>query len=329
MFHKILAQIFLFVLLFFTYMEVQEQKTQVTSGIISQNLPVFPSIQIHLLLSADPQISRDVQRETVNTILQYIRPDLQGKAWEAHCLPCSFLPGSDPAIIIGLAFQPDKGMLAILQKQGNSYVLVDYLDSLHPIAKLNKLTLPDKRDFLVTTEICKDPRAPNEMEQTVAVWSQNNMRLQNLWNDRSFREIKGSLPGQDSSLLPVKWYKLTENTSLTLQSSPQPQICLQREQALYEAPSQGFSFPAPPELQLRSTRTLQEEYSWQEKWQSFILQTGHLKMPDSPAAEEVAILKDLENLPESLIFQGNKFFRIINAQGQIYLVEKKYVQLKN
>lgn len=329
MFKKIMTQLFIFSLLFLTWWNTEELKQALpTSGRISGPRPVFPNLQINLLQSADPFLVRDALEATTASLIDYISPELADEPWEAHYLFLNLLGNEDPELAIALSLPPDRGILTIIQKQNEQYVLYYFLKNLLPLAQLHKLPMPGGTDILVTREDHNERMGAYTESREVKLWSWQGASLQTVWNEYSFWELNWLNTWQNQQAQPKKWFKLVQDLTVTYQSSSLPEIRLEGEQYHYASPAtEKEVLPAPYEFELLAQRRIENVYRWHEDWQRFILGTGMITGSDG-RKKRVAVLKDMATQLESLALpEHSELCQVIDEQGRISLVKKQDLTL--
>jgi len=322
---KFFSQLVIFFLLFITWCELQNLQSASTMSRISGPLPVFPNIQIELLKSQDPAVSADVLMTTAQSLLQYIKPNLTGEPCQAQFLFLNILGDDDPEVVISISLLPDNGILALLQKQKGYYILLYYLDNLLPIAKIDKLSFPGRRDILLTREDHNEITGAYSESRTVSLWGWEQKKLQVLWNEHCFWEMNFLSTWQDPNTSSRNWIKLTQNLTFSYQTSPSARVLVEGTQTYEEAPAPNNTLPAPHLFTPRASREVKETYQWNEEWQKFILHTGTLSIPGSPDLK-VAVLKDLSSHLESMFVKEEKY-QVITSEDKIMQIEKKHLKL--
>lgn len=324
---KFLTQLFLFLLLLSTWWEVENMHYIATSGKISSPIPVFPSMQVEMLKSADPKIAADALEETARALINYLEPELARETWDCNYLFVDLLPGGATELALTLTLTPDRGVLVLLQKQNNHYILLYYLDNLLPLTKMEKFTLPGGREILATREVQRERIGAYSESRMVKLWSWKDNALHVVWSDNSFWEINWLNTWQNPQSKPLKWYKLVQEAGITYHTEPQPSIVVKAQQSYSECPTEKEILPAEQQFKQLAQREINEEYHWSEEWQRFIITTGTLSAQGNSPAQKVALLKDLENNLEFLAVQDKKLYEVIGSNGKIFLVEKSRLKL--
>ena len=326
---KIIRQLLVFSLLFITWWEIHKRITYEPTGKITGPLPVFPTIQIELLQSGNPSMAEDALDATVKTLVKYLKPGLLNENWQASYLFLDLIPDSHPEVVVTLSLAPDQGILAVIQRQNNNYILLTYLDNLLPLGKLDKLTLPNGKNILVTREDHDEMRGAFAKVSTVKIWGWQNNALQVLWRENSHWEINWLNTWQDPEAHPARWHKLTQDYLITYEPKDTTAIIKTTGQQNYYGTKQNKErLPPATDFTLLKSRDISETYYWHEEWQRFVLNTGVLEMPGkSQPAKRVAVLKNLENHLENLPGEKEQLMQVIDEQGKIFLVEKTFLKL--
>ncbi len=326
MLRKILTQLFIFFLLFLTYMHLQSFKTVETNGLICNPLPVFPQLQINMLKLNNEDMVNDALKETEKILLKYLRPTLQDEAWETKFVFADLLADEEPEVVVTLTLSPDTGIITILQKQNDHYILLYYLDNLLPITNLQKLKLTSGKEFLLTHECHNELTGAFCETHMLKIWGWQNNNLKAVWAENSYWEINWLNTWENPQAQPIKWHKLLQNLTVACYSASQT-IEVTGKQSHYEAPgSTQVRLPKSSDFILQKERSITASYYWQDKWQSFVLATGKLKQSGTNQLEDVAILKDMENYLESMV-KNKEQYQVMNKKGDIFLVNKENVLL--
>ena len=111
----LLSRLFLFLLLFLTWLDLAKFSL-IPAGKIGEPTPIFPQLQINLLKSKNASIVNDTVQETKDTLLHYFLPELIEESWETSFVFTDLLAGEEPEVIFGLSLPPDRGVLILLQK---------------------------------------------------------------------------------------------------------------------------------------------------------------------------------------------------------------------
>ncbi|QNB45174.1 hypothetical protein BR63_01860 [Thermanaerosceptrum fracticalcis] len=326
---KIATQLLVFCLLFITWWEVHTRINYEPTGKITGPLPVFPTIQMELLQSGNPHMVEDALDATVKTLVKYIKPGLLNEAWQVSYLFLDLIPGAYPEVIVTLSLAPDKGILAIIQRQNNNYILLTYLDNLLPLGKLDKLSLANGKEILVTREDHDEMTGAFTRVCTVKLWGWQENTLHVLWSENSHWEINWLNTWQNPKANPVKWLKLTQDLRITYETKDSSALIKTTGQQNYYISAQNkVRLPPETDFSLLQSRELTETYYWHEKWQKFVLNTGVIDIPGKTETQKrVAVLKNMANHLENLPGGGKQLLEVIDDQGKIFLVEKSLLKL--
>ncbi len=321
---KIVTQLLIFCLLFLTWWQVQKISTDEPAGKVTGSLPVFPLIQMELLQSGNPHMTKDALEATAKMLVKYINPGLLNEAWQASYLFLDLIPGTDPEVVISLSLAPDKGILSIIQRQKDNYILVAYLDNLLPLGKLDKLSLPNGKEILVTREDHSEMTGAFTKVNAVKIWEWQKNTLQVLWSENSHWEINWLNTWQNPKAHPVKWLKLTQDLRIIYEPGDNSAIIKTTgQQNYYVSAPNKVSLPPETDFSLLKSRQISDTYYWHEKWQKFVLNTGLVEIADkNPSQKRVAVLKNLENHLENLPAEDKQLLQVMDDQGKIFLVEK-------
>lgn len=326
MIRKLLAQLLLFVLLFGTWYELALFNTKTTSGRITGPLSTFPEIQIELLKSRNKSDAEITLQKIARSLVTYAAPQLASEVWETDCLFLDLVPGQGEEVAISLSLKPDRGILVILQKQRNNYVLLYLLDNLLPITKLDQLEIEEDWKLLVTREDHEEKLGAYSEVRTVKIWHWYKDCLYLVWSDNSFWVVNWLNTWQNPEISPKKWLRLVQDVGISFHPQPRPTILLKGQQSYLEAPAEKETLPPEYEFTLRKQRQIESLYHWDETWHRFVLDTGTLKKPGEPP-QKVAVLMDMENHLESLLDHDKKQYQILDQSGKNLLVEKHYLEL--
>lgn len=329
MLRRLLGQLIVFALLFLTWWSVYDLHNSVpVSGRIGYRIPSFPLLQIEFLNSSNSNLAKEALQDTTKSLLGYICPELVNEPWQSRHLFLNMLGNKNPELLIALALPPDRGILALIQQQNGQYVLHYYLDSLLPVTKIEKITLPDGEDILFTCEVHNERMGAYTETHLVKLWKWQNTLLQQIWSENSFWEINWLNSWQNPQAEKKEWLKLLQQFTVSYEPTPSPRLQVNGQQQLYSAPAAAKEvLPAPGEFKTLTTRELEVTYHWNEKWQRFILHTGQVILPDiSP--RKIAVIKDLENHLEAVILPEQKnLYQVIDQEGSIFMTDKKNVLL--
>ena len=199
---KILHRVFLFLLLFLTWLDITKFLTTPVSK-ISEPIPIFPQIQINLLKSSQPNLVHDALQETGKMLLRYFVPHLAHEPWQTDFVFINLLPNDEPEVALALSLPPEKGIIIILQKRTNYYFIVSYQEHFFPISKLEVLPFKNKQDFLVTKE--EQDNILNK-SSLVKIWFWNENNLQETFSEN----ISWEITWFDFTAETQKWYHLNK-----------------------------------------------------------------------------------------------------------------------
>jgi hypothetical protein len=319
---KILHRVFLFFLLLITWLDLDKFNIIPVSKIGSP-IPVVPQIQIDLLQAQNQGLINDAVRETSKLLLQYLVPQDCKEAWQTNFLFADLLADNTPEVVFSFSLPPEKGLLAVLQKEGSFYFLIFYRDNLFPIAKLESLPLKNGQSFLVTKENHQERLGAFCELSTVTLWKWQKNKLHEIFAENSFWDISWLNTWQDPSATPPKWLNLKQALTITYRGEEKILLQIKGQQQFSEAPApQNTSLPAEYQFEARQSRQIIQEYYWDEQWQNFILRTGFYLPPGEEKPQEIAILKDLELHLESLAIQKSPCYLIIDKQGHTFSLPK-------
>lgn len=325
---KLISQLLIFSLLFLTWWGIVDLIKTVSVSKISATVPVFPSIQIDFLKSPDPSIAEEALVNTAKILISYIFPELKNESWQSQCVFLDLFDNQEPELIVSLTLPPDRGCLAVIHKQNGRYTLFYYLDTLLPLAKIDKLNTSDNKDILVTREDHNERMGAYTETRTIKLWGWKENLLQPLWIENSFWEMNWLNTWQDPKANPRIWAKLIQDLTISFETSPAVIVKVEGEQSYFSCPAGNTEvLPAPYDFKLQSKRKITQSYMWNDEWQRFILQTGTLSLPDN-VSEKVAVLKDMATQLEAIVIPEQKdLYQVINKEGRIFLVNKTYLQL--
>jgi hypothetical protein len=274
-------------------------------------------------------MAEDALEATVKTLVRYIKPGLLNENWQASYLFLDLIPGSYSEVIITLSLAPDKGILAIIQRQNDNYILLTYLDNLLPLGKLDKLSLPSGKEILVTREDHDEMRGAFAKVSTVKIWGWQKNALQVLWSENSHWEINWLNTWQDPQAHPVRWLKLTQDLRITYEPGGNSAIIKTTgQQNYYVSAPNKVRLPPETDFSLLKSRQIAETYYWHEEWQRFVLNTGVMELPGKTLTpKRVAVLKNMENHLENLPGEKKQLLQVIDDQDKIFLVEKSFLKM--
>lgn len=329
---KIFNRIFLFLLFFLTWLDLTKF-TSIPVSKIGEPIPIFPQIQINLLKSKNPHIVNDAVQETAKMLLKYFIPQLSEESWQTKFIFIDLIPDNEPELVLSLSLPPDKGILILLQKKDHHYFIASFREHFSPITKLEDLSLKNGQVFLVTREEQYNQIGSLNKASLVKLWKWHNNRLQETFTENIHWEINWQDIWESSTSAEApKWYRLTQNFKLSYRWEKE-KLYLRTEgkQQFSTAPVNNTAFPAPYEFpspfSTLKTREILQDYYWDDNWQKFILQTGHYFPPGKITPEEVAILKDLDQHLESLAFEEQQQYLVINKKGDIFPLNKDNLSL--
>lgn len=323
---KLFNRCFLLLLFLLTWFDLSKFQT-VPVGKISEPVPIFPQIQINLLKSKNPLFVNDAIMETAAMLITYFVPHLSKESWEIQHLFLDLIPDNEPEVILSLSLPPDRGILILLQKKDNHYFIAFYQDNLSPIAKLESLPLKNDEVLLVTREEQQKQLGALNQATLVKLWKWHENRLQIAFSENTHWEINWQDTWQEEDPKPEKWFNLTQKLTITYrQEDHQNLLRTKGEQRFLEAPVNNNAFPAPYQFpspfSLLKIRDVYQEYYWNDHWQKFILKTGFYLPPGQNTPEEIAVLKDLAKNLESLAFEKQQQYQVINQKGDLFPLDK-------
>lgn len=322
---KLVCQLLLFFLLFNTWLDIRNLKPMETIRITNPR-PIFPRIQIDLLQSKDIALVNDALHQTAQSLLQYLDPDYSKEPWQAEHSFLNLIPGEELELIITLSLPPDRGIICVLEKQNNNYILLHYTNEVLPLGKLAKLSMGFKQDLFITREDHQERIGSFSESRRVRIWGWQESGLKIVWEELSYWEMHWLNTWQNPQEPLSKWLKLSQNFHITYQIENNPVIKVEGEQIYAQAPAANeTTLPDPLNFQVLKTRVINKQYFWNEKWQRFILGTGR---DEQNSGNKVAILKDLShNLEFLAVSQQEAKFEVIDEQGRILQVPKKNITL--
>lgn len=309
---KLLTQLIIFFLLLFTYQQFISLKYITTKGSLTGDFPVFTTMQIEMLKSNNHNLADDALKETINILLDYINPDLNDYFWQGHYVFLNLIPGDEDELVISITLPPDRGIITVLKKQNNRYVLINYSDNCLPITKLDVLEGIDNNNILLTEEKHNERLGCFSETTYIKLWGWCNKDLSLLWQEYSFWEINWLNTWENPEIKPIKWVKLIQNATISYNNNHQiPKISVEVKQYHYEAKSDSKTLPEDSLFDLKDSRLIKDNYYWSEDFNKFIMLTKN----------NVAILKDMEHHLESFV-SANKYYQVINKQNQVKLIKK-------
>lgn len=322
---KLLTQVLIFILLFLTWSQIISLKYTMTDGSLTGNFPVFTSIQIEMLKEEDSDLANDALKETIIGLLKFIDPAAVDYYWQGHYIFLNLIPDDNEELAIAITLPPDRGILALLQKQNNCYVLITYLDDFLPITKLDTVEM-NTHDILLSEEKHNERLGAFSETTMIKLWNWHDKNLNLVWNEYSFWEINWLSTWENPKSDPVKWIKLINNAAITYHPTPKPNIYVVFKQYRYEAFSDQKTLPDDRFFDLKDSRLIKDTYYWDSNWQKFILFTGTIKKDNTATNEKVAVLKDMDHHLESFTNKNNTY-QVINQHKQIKLVDKSKISV--
>ncbi|PKM90983.1 MAG: hypothetical protein CVU87_00250 [Firmicutes bacterium HGW-Firmicutes-12] len=327
--NKLLTQLLIFSLLFLTWWSIEDLKPPMpVSSKISSLIPIFPSVQIDFLLSENTSYVEEALDQTAKTLIQYISPELSDESWQSQCIFLDLLGDRDQELVVSLTLSPDRGYLALVNKQNGQYTLYYYLDNLLPLGKIDRLNLPGNKDILVTREDHNERMGAYTETKTLKLWTWQDNTLRQLWSENSFWEMNWINTWENPNANPRIWSKLVQDLTVSYEVTPVTTVKIEGEQFYYKSPASEYeTLPPPYKFQEQTKRSIEASFRWNEEWQRFVLNTGLLTLPDSNP-QRIAILKDMEAQLEAMVIAEQRvFYQVINEDGQIFLANKQYVKL--
>jgi len=322
MVRKLLVQLFLFILLFSTLWEVENLRQIAVTSKITNPIPVFPNLQVEMLKSQNREVAADALEEIARTLINYLEPELAKEVWDCRFLFVDLLPGDAAELAVTLTLTPDRGVLVLLQKQNNHYILLYYLDNLLPLNKIDSFALPDGRQILTTREEYKERTGAYTESKITKLWTWKDKALHVVWAENSFWELNWLNTWQDPQSKTLKWYKLIQETGIAYQEKPQVSIVTKTRQSYSQCPAELQVLPPEAQFKQITQREISEEYHWSEEWQRFIIKSGTVLAQSQSPQQKAAVLKDMENHLEYLAEPKQKMYEVIGSDGKIFLVEK-------
>lgn len=327
MFRRIVIQLFIFLMLFSTWWEIENMRHIAAGGRVTGQIPLFPKLQVEMLKSPKTSLAAQALEETARMLINYLEPELAREIWDCRFLFINLLGDKEEELIISLSLMPDRGVLALLQKQNNHYVLLYSLDNLLPITKMERILLPEGREILSTREEHQERIGSYSESKMVKLWAWKGNSLHMVWSDNAYWELNWLNTWQNPQSEPLKWFKLIHEAGISFRAEPKPSIVTKANQSYYECPAAEKVLPPQQQFKLISTRQVNEEYYWNEEWQRFIINTATLSDQADSSNERVAILKDMDNHLESLAVRDKRMYEVIGQNGRIFLVEKSRVKV--
>ncbi len=340
---KLFRRLFLFLLLLLTWLDLNRFAVAPVSK-IGRAIPIFPQIQIDLLRAKDQALVADAVKETTKMLLQYLVPQDDREPWESRFLFVDLLGDSEPEVIYALTLPPEKGLLVLLQKEGQNYLLVSYRADLLPISKLETLPLTTTPPLFVTREDHQERFGAFCETSVLTVWRWQKNQLKEVFSENIYWEINWLNTWQNPGATPEKWGKLKQAMQVTCQEKAQQeedqpkkasqiQLLVEGKQEYSEASTptpapQATALPAEYQFSTIQTRKIAQTYYWDEEWQSFILRTGFYQPPDKKGTEKIAVLKDLDTHLENLAANtatapNNTGYLVTDQQGNTFTIAKK------
>ncbi|MCR4441153.1 MAG: hypothetical protein QHH10_03270 [Peptococcaceae bacterium] len=325
---KIAGQLLIFCLLFLAWWYTVQQKALIpASGLITGPLPVFPQVQVNLLQSKNPVLVEDAVNETSRALLRYIVPDLAGEPWQKKHLFLDMFGDKEPELVFAFSLPPDRGILAVIQKQNSRYVLCCFIDDLLPVGRIDQVAGPEGKDILITREDHNERTGAYSESQTLKLWTWQKNKPETAWEEQTFWELNLLNTWYDPQTRPAQWYKLIQELTVTMQAAPSCQVRVEGEQRFFCSPAgEKETLPAPYHFDLVSARNIQANYQWDKEWRRFILSAGTLDQPGA-GPQTVVILRDMEKHLESMVLPWQKqFYQVLTREGQIILAKKEQVK---
>lgn len=329
---KLFRRLFLFLLLLFTWLDLNRFAVIPVSK-IGRALPIFPQIQIDLLKAKDQALVDDALRETSKMLLQYLEPQAEQAPWESRFLFVDLLGDPEPEVVFALTLPPEKGLLVLLQKEGQNYLLVSYRADLLPVSKLETLPLPNTPPLFVTREDHQERLGAYCETSVLTVWHWQNNQLIEVFSENTYWELNWLNSWQHPEATPQQWRKLKQAFQVTCAEQDTPiKLLVAGQQEYSEAPApntapQATGLPTEEQFNPVQTRRIAQAYYWDEQWQHFILRTGSYQPSPQKDPVQIAVLKDLgnhlENLdPEAATNPQNAGYLVLDQQGNTFTIGK-------
>lgn len=263
-------------------------------------------------------------------ILQIVLNDIDYKEWlnvtKYIDLKVSIVdPNSNSAkLVITLNLRKDYGVIIIYNKINNTYYYENKIENLVNIKEINVITEQKlNRDFLLVYEFLE--------ENMGAYFEDNFLRIFTLVNNQYIEVFRESIDYEitlynkwiNPSSSDTKWYKFTQNGTIkyTRNSSNIPAISYSTILRSYESDN-TIDKRIPDDFKLKESINVELNYTWNEKYNYFIL--GLLKTKET--SELAGIIENSQLSISRFIQPNNKYFKIINNSGKIEYVNQKYVQ---
>lgn len=319
---KLLGRLFLFLLLFLTWLDIAKYNL-IPAGKIGEPTPIFPQIQINLLKSNSHSLVNDAAKETSHMLLQYFMPQLAEESWETNFVFADLLSDTEPEVVFSLSLPPDRGILIMLQKKEDYYFIVYYRDDLLPIKKLEVLPQKGEKNFLVTREDHREQLGAFSETSTVKLWKWKEKSLYEVFSENIYWDINWLNSWQDPRANPPQWYNLNQSLSITYrQEEKRILITTKGEQQFGAAPGHKLTLPAPYEFATLKSRNFTQEYYWDSRWQKFILRNCSYLPAGEKIPREAGVLKDFALHLESLAFEQNLNYQIVDEKGNVSSINK-------
>jgi len=226
-------------------------------------------------------------------------------------------------LILTLALEPKKSIIAVYQKENKEYKYVGLIDTFFDIVGLQTISMDRKgKDIVIVREYA---------DQMLGAFEKGTFIRGYIWNKDTFQMVLSVIEDyqgywnemwdQPPKTHP-KWLRITDKTDIQWENGPYPVLRTLEHQAYAKSKvTNSINIPRESEFEVIASKDVPQVYYWSEKYQHFVLNEGK----DIKTGETVAIIEDLSLNPFQLAgFELNQY-RIKRQNGTIEIVPKSQI----
>ncbi|MBZ4667734.1 MAG: hypothetical protein PWP07_2425 [Epulopiscium sp.] len=226
-------------------------------------------------------------------------------------------------LILTVALEPKKSIIAVYQKEDGGYKYVGLVDTFFDISGVQTIPMGKKgKDIVIVREY---------VDQMLGAFEKGTYLRGYIWNNGQFQMVLSVIEeyqgywnemwDQPPKTNP-RWLRVADKTDIQWENGPYPVLRTLEHQSYAKSKStNSINMPRESEFEVVASKEVPKVYYWSEKYQHFVLNEGK----DIRAGETVAIIEDLSLNPFQLAgFELNQY-RIKRQDGKIEIVPKNQI----
>ncbi|RKD32578.1 hypothetical protein [Thermohalobacter berrensis] len=239
--------------------------------------------------------------------------------------PIDIIGDNKEDLLVSLNISKDNGVIAIYKPYGENYIYQNKIENLTYIEKLSAIKFDKNKNFIFVEEILDETIGAFFYDHFIIVFTNINNSYKEVFrqsiNYESYFFEKWSNPDIDNP----KWFKLTEEAILDYAVNQNNQLTINISKTIAKYIAKDKDGSIPEIFDLVEKKNFEERYLWSNKYNYFILKEGKIISNN----EKVGIISDSSKTPDSLLFPGERYYKIIDKNGKIKYIKSKEISILN